>query len=135
MKHLYFFLAFVMLGTFSASAQAVMTFEATTIDYGIIDKGAEPVRKFVFTNTGNAPLVITHAQGSCGCTVPTYPKEPIMPGQKSSIDVRYDTNRVGGFSKTVTLTTNETEPSRMLTIKGEVKDVPATNTITPAKQE
>jgi hypothetical protein len=104
---------------------AVAQFKQTEIDYGKIDKGGDPLRKFTFTNVGDEPLIISNAQGSCGCTVPTYPKEPIMPGQSASIDVRYDTQRVGPFTKSVTLTTNEANQTRVLTIKGEVKTPPA----------
>jgi len=131
MKKVLAILAFALVGTFYASAQAVngpvMTFENTTIDYGTIDKGSEPLRKFKFTNTGNEPLIIKTAKGSCGCTVPSYPKEPCMPGESNVIEVRYDTNRPGAFTKTITITTNEATETRMLTIKGEVKDtaVPA----------
>ena len=106
-----------------------MTFEVTTIDYGKIEKGSDPVRHFKFTNTGNEPLIIKAAKGSCGCTVPTYPPEPIMPGESANIDVRYDTQRVGNFNKTVTLTTNETEATHTLTIKGEVKAPPTQESV------
>ncbi len=104
-------------------------FDSETIDYGTIQKGAEGKREFVFTNNGNKPLIISSATGSCGCTVPTKPTEPIMPGQKGVIGVKYDTNRVGPFSKTVTVTTNASETPKTLTIKGnvlaeEVKAVP-----------
>jgi hypothetical protein len=107
-----------------AAAGAVATFEKIELDYGKIKKGSEPLRVFNFKNTGSEPLIISNAQGSCGCTVPTFPKEPIMPGQSSKIEVRYDTQRPGAFSKTVTLTTNEANPSRTLTIKGEVEAEP-----------
>lgn len=106
----------------------VATFEKIEIDYGKIKKGSEPLRVFNFKNTGTEPLIISNAQGSCGCTVPTYPQEPIMPGQTSKIEVRYDTQRVGGFTKSVTLTTNEANSTRVLTIKGEVEAAPAENT-------
>ncbi len=95
-------------------------FESETIDYGTIQKNADGKREFVFTNNGNKPLIITNAQGSCGCTVPTYPKEPIAPGAKGVIGVKYATDRVGAFTKTVTLTTNAAEPTKVLTIKGTV---------------
>ena len=111
----------------AATAQAadsqdgpVMAFETETVDYGVIEQGSDPYRVFKFTNTGNAPLIITNAKGSCGCTVPTYPKEPIGPGETSEIKVRYDTNRLGKFTKRVTLTTNAGEEKQMLTIQGEV---------------
>lgn len=118
--------ALLFIGTINANAQAQMKFESTTIDYGTIEQGSEPLRKFTFENTGKEPLIISNAQGSCGCTVPSWPKEPIAPGQKSTIDVRYDTNRVGPFTKTVTLTTNiADQPNTVLTIKGEVKAKPS----------
>ncbi len=98
----------------------VMTFEAMTVDYGTIEQNSDPLRSFLFTNTGNEPLQITHAKGSCGCTVPEYPKEPIMPGEQAKINVRYDTKRIGKFVKSVTLTTNTTSGKEKLTIKGEV---------------
>jgi Protein of unknown function (DUF1573) len=111
------------------SAGPVMSFETTTMDYGKIEKGSDRVRKFKFTNTGNEPLIIKSAKGSCGCTVPTYPKEPVMPGESSVIEVNYDTNREGMFTKTVTLTTNETPDSHTLTIKGEVKSAPVQESV------
>jgi len=95
-------------------------FETETIDYGTIEHNADGKREFVFTNNGTKPLIITNAQGSCGCTVPTWPKEPIAPGAKGVIGVKYATDRVGPFTKNVTLTTNAAEPSKLLTIKGTV---------------
>ena len=99
---------------------AGMVFESETIDYGTIPHNADGKREFVFVNNGTKPLIITNAQGSCGCTVPTYPKEPIAPGAKAVIGVKYATDRVGAFTKTVTLTTNAAEPTKVLTIKGNV---------------
>ena len=100
---------------------AGMVFENETIDYGTIAHNSEPNRQFVFTNNGNKPLIITNTQGSCGCTVPTTPKEPIAPGAKGIIGVRYATDRVGIFTKTVTVTSNATgQPTKILTIKGNV---------------
>ena len=135
MKQVLTILAFVLVGFYSATAQttngAIMTFYVTTVDYGTIDKGADPIRKFKFTNTGNEPLIVKAAKGSCGCTVPTYPKEPIMPGESNVIEVRYDTQRVGAFTKTVTLTTNEASDTHTLTIKGDVK-APASQESVPA---
>jgi hypothetical protein len=100
---------------------AGMYFENETIDYGTIAKNSEPNRQFVFINNGNKPLIITNTQGSCGCTVPTTPKEPIAPGAKGIIGVRYATDREGPFSKQVTVTSNaEGQPTKILTIKGTV---------------
>jgi hypothetical protein len=111
----------------------VMKLEVTEIDYGEIVQGADPLREFKFTNVGTEPLIISNAKGSCGCTVPKWPKDPILPGESATIEVRYDTNRIGPFQKTVTLTTNEATPTHVLKIKGKVnpkpkeESVPASN--------
>ena len=100
---------------------AGIVFENETIDYGTIEHNSNGERKFVFTNNGNKPLIISNAQGSCGCTVPTTPKEPIAPGAKGEIGVKYATDRVGAFTKTVTVSSNaEGQPTKVLTIKGTV---------------
>lgn len=110
----------------------VMTFESIEVNYGTIEQNSDPYRFFAFTNTGNEPLVIQHAKGSCGCTVPTYPKEPILPGETGEIKVRYDTKRLGNFTKTVTLTTNEATPKHVLRIKGKVEAAPEEPDAVPA---
>ena len=108
---------------------AGMSFTNETMDYGTIKHKADGNREFVFTNNGTEPLIIMNAQGSCGCTVPTWPKEPIAPGASAKIGVKYDTNRPGPFTKTITLTSNAKEtPSKVLTIKGNVKPADATQT-------
>ena len=99
---------------------AVLSFEEEVVDYGTIEQGADGVREFVFTNTGKSPLIISNAVGSCGCTVPTWPKEPIKPGQKAAIKVKYDTKRIGAINKSVTITSNATEPTKIIRIKGTV---------------
>jgi hypothetical protein len=115
----------VMFTAMFANAQTAeakktsLTFEKTTLDYGTIKQNSEPLRVFKFKNNSNKPVIITSATGSCGCTVPDYPKQPIAPGESSKIDVRYDTNRIGQFTKTVTITTNDGE-SQTLTITGNV---------------
>jgi len=104
---------------------AKIEFETETIDYGTIENGADGNREFKFTNTGNAPLVITKATGSCGCTVPTWPKEAIAPGESSVIKVHYATERTGAFNKSVTLISNAVnKPTEVLHIKGTVKPKP-----------
>lgn len=129
-----FFLALAFSFTLAAQSGPKMTFEDTTVDYGTIEQNADPFRVFTFTNTGNAPLVITNAKGSCGCTVPTYPKEPIAPGAKAEIKVRYDTSRVGPFTKRITINTNEGEEPVVLTIKGKVDAAPEAPAGVPAKE-
>lgn len=111
--------AAMVKGTDIAGPQ--MLFEKETIDYGVIEQGSEPYRVFNFTNAGTEALVIKYAKGSCGCTVPEWPKEPILPGETNQIKVKYDTNRMGRFKKQVKLTTNISENPIVLTIQGEVK--------------
>ena len=108
-------------------------FESKVVDYGTIEHNADGVRKFVFTNNGTEPLIIKKAKGSCGCTVPTWPKEPIAPGVTAEIGVKYSTNRVGKFTKTITLTTNASKKPVILTIKGVVNP-PAKETGVPEKK-
>jgi Protein of unknown function (DUF1573) len=141
MKKIITLMALIALGVTSSNAQetskktkttstkistpkvegAGMVFVSETIDYGTIAHNADGKREFVFTNNGNAPLIITNAQGSCGCTVPTSPKEPIAPGAKGVIGVKYATDRVGPFTKTVTITSNATgQATKVLTIKGTI---------------
>lgn len=95
-------------------------FASETIDYGEIEIGADGVREFKFTNTGKSPLIISNARGSCGCTVPTWPKEPIKPGEEGVIKVKYDTNRQNPINKSVTITSNSKTPTKVLRIKGNV---------------
>ncbi len=97
-----------------------MDFESEVVDYGTIEQGADGVREFKFTNNGKEPLIISNARGSCGCTVPTWPKEPIKPGESSVIKVKYDTKRLGAINKSVTITSNASEPTKVVRIKGQI---------------
>ena len=108
--------------------------ESTTIDYGTVKKGDESngVREFKFTNAGKSALIISSCRGSCGCTVPTCPTEPILPGAKGTIKVHYDINRVGEFTKTVTVTSNAKSPNETLKIHGIVNDPDAGKTPPPS---
>ena len=107
--------------------------DATNWNYGTIEQSSTGVRFFKFKNTGAAPLVISAAKGSCGCTVPSYPKEPIMPGEVGYIKVKYDTKRIGAYTKYVTLTTNATSnTTTRLKINGLVE---AEAEATPAKEK
>ena len=99
-------------------------FEKETIDYGKIAQGSEKVRVFEFTNVGDAPLIIKNVKATCGCTVPKTPEKPVMPGEKGQIEVSYDTNRLGGFSKALTVFSNAKTERKMIKIKGYIsKDV------------
>jgi len=113
----------------------VLTLASNVMDYGLIEKNSEPLRTVSFTNTGNEPLIIKSARGNCGCTVPKWPKEPINPGETKQLEVRYATNRVGKFSKKVTLRTNEGDKiTHVIKVTGEVAK-PAANEGVPAKKK
>ena len=99
-------------------------FDVESHDFGTFDQGGDGTFEFKFKNTGKEPLIISNAQGSCGCTVPKWPKDPIAPGHSDVIKVTYDTKRVGGFTKTVTLTSNAKTQTKVLTIKGNIKAIP-----------
>ena len=98
----------------------VFEFVTEVIDYGKIALNADGVRTFKFKNVGKSPLVINDIKSSCGCTVPKKPAGPIMPGDSGEIEVKYATNRAGGFSKSITVASNADEPVKMLQIKGIV---------------
>ena len=102
-----------------------ISFESDVIDYGTIEYSADGNRQFKFKNTGKEPLIITNCQPGCGCTLPNWPKEPIMPGATAVIDVKYATDRVGSFDKTITVTSNAKTASKIIRIKGVVKPNPA----------
>ncbi len=114
---------FVGLMGFSLTAQKApkIEFKAETVDYGTIEKGSDGVRVFEFTNTGDAPLIVSKVSSSCGCTIPKKPEDPILPGKTGEIKVKYDTNRVGPIRKAITVISNADTPTKVLKIKGEVK--------------
>lgn len=101
-----------------------ITFKSTELDYGTLNKDADGTRHFEFTNTGKQPLVLTNVVASCGCTVVEWAKEPIKPGEKGSITVKYNTAIVGPFHKTIRVFSNSKVSPVLLTIKGEIKPLP-----------
>lgn len=128
---------FIGLVSFSVNAQekvAKIEFKTDVIDYGTIEKGADGVRIFEFTNTGDAPLIITKVKSSCGCTVPSWSKDPIMPGKTGQIEVKYDTKRVMPIRKTITVTSNAKTPTIALKIKGLVVDSSKTSVLKKKKK-
>lgn len=109
---------------------AAIEFQEDVHDYGDVPFEGNGTFTFVFKNTGTEALLITDAKGSCGCTVPTWSKEPIAPGQSGSIDVTYDTKRVGGIAKSVTVTSNAVNtPIKVLRITGNVMPMPVEETV------
>ncbi|NBN99465.1 MAG: DUF1573 domain-containing protein [Flavobacteriia bacterium] len=122
----------LVLAAFAVNAQGTtidkgpkITFSKEVHDYGNIKYDGDPNCSFEFTNTGDEPLIISNAKGSCGCTVPEWPKEPIAPGAKGTIKVKYDTKRSGPINKSVTISSNAVnEPEKIVRIKGEVGPAP-----------
>ena len=109
-----------------AAAQAnnpnapIIKFAKMEHDYGTIEQNADGNCEFKFTNEGKEPLILSNVRSSCGCTVPTWPRQPILPGQSDVIQVKYDTKRVGLISKTITVYSNAKEAQVTLKIKGNV---------------
>ncbi len=99
---------------------AVIDFETEVIDYGTIIQHSDGSRVFTFTNTGDAPLIISKVKTSCGCTVPEYSKEPILPGSKGELKIKYDTKRLGAFTKTINVMSNAKGGKKVLKIKGNI---------------
>ncbi len=101
-----------------------IVFQELEHNYGTLQKGGDGNCEFVFTNEGNEPLILTNVRASCGCTTPTWTKEPVMPGKTGVIKVRYNTNNIGSFTKTITVTSNAvnvTNSRIVLKIKGKVE--------------
>lgn len=121
MKKIIAIAVFIFAG-FAVQAQetAKIEFKSEVIDYGEIEKGSNGLRVFEFTNTGNAPLVISKVNSSCGCTVPKKPEQPVLPGETGEIEVEYDTQRVGPIRKTITVYSNADVPAKSIKIKGRV---------------
>ncbi|MBR4432329.1 MAG: DUF1573 domain-containing protein [Paludibacteraceae bacterium] len=122
MKKILSILCMALVSVAMMAQEPVITFERTEHDFGKIpEDGGRVSTEFVFKNEGMAPLVLSNVRASCGCTTPTWTKEPVEPGQTGSITVTYNPNgRPGKFSKTVTITSNATEPGKRVFIKGEV---------------
>ncbi|MBO7490909.1 MAG: DUF1573 domain-containing protein [Bacteroidales bacterium] len=126
-------LAFVFAGVAQETApektnkktkEPEITFESLVHDYGNITQGDNGECDFVFKNTGKADLILTNCRASCGCTVPSWPKDPIAPGKKATIHVKYNTNRIGAINKTITVESNAVNNRVVLSIKGNVAEKP-----------
>ncbi len=98
-----------------------MTFEETEFDFGTVNDGDKVAHTYKFKNTGNEPLILSNAKGSCGCTVPSWPREPIPPGATGEITVNFDSkNKAGKRNQKVTITANTNPPQTFIYLKGEV---------------
>ncbi len=129
-------LTFCLLLLAAAShAQGVMQFSNDNHDFGSVPEGTMATYEFKFKNTGNQPVIIANVQASCGCTTPDWTKTPILPGKTGIIKAMYNSaGRPGVFNKTVTVTSNAAEASKVLSIKGSVMTKDQMRpTLTPAQ--
>lgn len=126
MKHFSMICLMAMFAVVAMAQKPVITFEETAYDFGPVpEEGGKVSHVFNFTNSGNAALVITNVKASCGCTTPSWPKEPVEPGKTSSITVTYNPlGRPGSFTKTVTITANTEPEQQIVKITGEVLKKP-----------
>ncbi|MCH8902721.1 MAG: DUF1573 domain-containing protein [Bacteroidetes bacterium] len=133
MKQVFLLLFFFIPFTLTVSAQSAdgvelpdpggpeFDFEEEIFDFGNIQAGSKVTHEFKFTNTGGAPLIIIECTAPCGCTIPTFPKEPIIQGNGGVIKVVFDSKgRSSTFHKTITITSNASTPTKMLHIKGTI---------------
>jgi hypothetical protein len=111
-------------------------FEVEEYNFGTIKQGESVTYDFNFTNTGKEPLIITNAQGSCGCTVPIWPKEPVKKGDKVSIKVTFNsTGKIGMQDKTVTIVSNAKSGNKTLHLKGNVEAPPVKTEAAPVEEK
>lgn len=100
---------------------AKIIFKEESYNFTEVPEGPQVTHEFKFTNTGKEPLILTNVRASCGCTTPSWPKEPILPGKDGAILVTYNTQgRPGAFNKSITITSNADTPDKIIYIKGEV---------------
>ncbi|MFM1912347.1 MAG: hypothetical protein RIR51_185 [Bacteroidota bacterium] len=117
------FLLFILTFSFTTflNAQAVVKFKEEKFNFGKIKEGVVATHSFEFTNSGNAPVIISNVAPSCGCTTPSWTKEPIMPGKTGKITASYNSEgRPGAFNKSITVTSNAQNGQLVLFINGEV---------------
>lgn len=114
------FVALFALVAISYAQKGVTKFASETHDFGKIEQGKPATYTFEFKNTGTDPIIISDASASCGCTKPTFSREPIMPGKTGTVAATYNAAAMGPFNKSVTVTSNGESPSVVLYLKGEV---------------
>ncbi|RYC68556.1 MULTISPECIES: DUF1573 domain-containing protein [Spirosoma] len=114
------FVALFVLVAVSYAQKGVMKFAKETHDFGKIEQGKPATHVFEFKNTGTDPIIINDAQASCGCTKPSFSREPVMPGKTGTISATYNAAAAGQFTKTVTVTSNAESGQTVLYLKGEV---------------
>lgn len=119
-KVLLFFVVILALGVSSYAQKAAIAFEKSEFDFGKIQQGKPVTNNFKFTNTGKEPLILGGVTASCGCTTPTWTKEPIAPGGTGVVNATFNAGVMGPFNKTVTVQSNAENGAIYLTLKGEV---------------
>jgi len=129
MKTFLFSIILLFVVAVNVNAQAtdttsVIQFESLVYDYGTIVQGSDGGCEFKFENKGKTPLKLITVRASCGCTVPTYPQEQIMPGKTGVIKVMYNTNSIGSFNKSITVSSTAYNAQVILQIKGNVTAKP-----------
>lgn len=100
-------------------------FTYTEYDYGTVIQGGDGTSEFVFKNTGNEPLILSNVKSTCGCTVPSWPREPVKAGESAKIIVSYRTTRIGPINKSITVSSNAASGPVVLRIKGNIAPKPA----------
>lgn len=132
MRKVFLIICVLFISIYSVSAQVKVkkknnnpnapeiSFDKLVHDYGIIFQYGDGKCEFNFTNTGKEPLVLTNVRSSCGCTVPKWPRRPVLPGKSSVIKVKYATNRMGRFHKSITVYSNAKTSPVVLKIIGKV---------------
>lgn len=134
MKSLFTFLSILLVGSLMAQSGPKIIFKKTNHDFGTVAEGPQITTEFNFKNEGDEPLILSNVKASCGCTVPNWPKEPILPGQSSQIEVKYNTQRrIGNFNKSITISSNADDAAKVIYIKGKVEAEPEEETM-PVKQ-
>ncbi|MBQ4420558.1 MAG: DUF1573 domain-containing protein [Bacteroidales bacterium] len=104
----------------ATGSQPEITFTEMVHDYGEVVKGGNGICEFEYKNTGKAPLMLTNVRSSCGCTIPSWSKEPLMPGKSAKIKVKYNTKNVGTINKSITVESNASNGTVVLKITGKV---------------
>jgi hypothetical protein len=138
MQKAIFSFIFMILAVFTLHAQDVqpapapadpnapeISFDKVVHDFGTVVQNGEANCEFKFTNTGKEPLIVQKPVSSCGCTVPSWPQEPVLPGKSDVVKVTYSTHNVGPINKTITVTSNAKTSRVVLSIKGNVVAKPA----------
>ena len=122
-----FFLSIALTGTANSqqSKCAAVEYMSTIYDYDTLEQGSDGLCTFTFRNTGSEPLIIISASSSCGCTTPEYSKKPVMPGKTGEVKVKYSTETLGSFRKTIVVKSNASNaPTSVLRIRGFVREKP-----------